>query len=144
MAAGSLNMMHVGQDVVIAGLFTQVVSFGFFITVAVVFHTRLNKCPTAQSLDPKTPWLKHLCVLYAASALVMIRSVFRVIEYIQGNDGYILRHEAFLYIFDAVLMLAVMALLSVFHPSGITSKVHEYRPACSDTIGDVDDAQMKG
>lgn len=59
-------------------------------------------------------------VLYVASGLIMIRSVFRVIEYLQGNNGYLLRHEFFLYIFDALLMLVVMCLFNWVHPAQVT------------------------
>ena len=31
-----------------------------------------------------------------------------MVEYIQGNDGYLISHEAFLYGFDAVLMFLSM------------------------------------
>ena len=58
--------------------------------------------------------------LYAASGLIMFRSIFRVVEYVQGNNGYLLRHEYFLYIFDAVLMLVVMVLFNFIHPSEVT------------------------
>lgn len=51
----------------------------------------------------------------------MIRSVFRVIEYLQGVDGYLFRHEFYLYIFDAALMLGVVILFNLVHPSQITS-----------------------
>lgn len=32
--------------------------------------------------------------------LILARSVFRVIEFMQGNDGFIMSHEYMLYIFD--------------------------------------------
>ncbi len=32
-------------------------------------------------------------VLYAASTLILVRSIFRVIEFAQGNDGYFMRSE---------------------------------------------------
>ena len=47
----------------------------------------------------------------------MVRSVFRAIEYLQGDDGYLLAREAYLYVFDAVLMLIVMLLFNVVHPA---------------------------
>jgi hypothetical protein len=40
--------------------------------------------------------------------------------YIQGNSGYLLSHEVFLYIFDALLMLAVMIMFNWVHPSEVT------------------------
>jgi hypothetical protein len=63
------------------------------------------------------PWQKHLLVLYFVSSLIMVRSVVRVIEYIQGNSGFILSHEAFLYIFDGFLMLTAIATFNIYHPS---------------------------
>jgi hypothetical protein len=49
----------------------------------------------------------------------MVRSVFRAIEYLQGFDGYLLSHEAYLYGFDAVLMFLVMVLFNYIHPSEV-------------------------
>ena len=49
----------------------------------------------------------------------MVRSVFRIIEYIQGNNGYLLGREIWLYMFDATLMATVMLLFCVVHPSEI-------------------------
>ena len=54
----------------------------------------------------------------------MIRSVFRVVEYLQGFSGFLLSHEVYLYLFDALLMLCVMVLLSVVHPSEVVALVN--------------------
>jgi hypothetical protein len=51
----------------------------------------------------------------------MVRSLFRVIEYLQGFSGFLLSHEIYLYVFDAVLMLAVMVLFNVLHPSEVVA-----------------------
>ena len=51
----------------------------------------------------------------------MIRSVFRVVEYLQGFSGYLLSHEVYLYIFDAVLMLCVMVIFNLVHPSEVVA-----------------------
>lgn len=59
----------------------------------------------------------------------MVRSVFRVVEYLQGNAGYLLSHEVFLYIFDAVLMLGVMVLFNWVHPSEVTEAYLKRRSA---------------
>ena len=108
-----------GQHVVIGGLVLQIIFFGFFVVVAAVFNLRINKVPTARSASSSVPWKRHIHALYYASSLIMLRSIFRVVEYVQGNDGYIMSHEVFLYIFDSVLMLGVMILLNVVHPSEI-------------------------
>jgi hypothetical protein len=64
-------------------------------------------------------------VLFAASMLVMVRSVFRVVEYLQGFDGYLLSHEVYLYIFDGLLMFIMMALFNWIHPAEILSHQHK-------------------
>jgi uncharacterized membrane protein len=68
-------------------------------------------------MQPNTPWLKHIYVLYFVSLLTMIRSMIKVVVYVQGNDGYALSHEVFLYMFHGTLMLIVVGVFSVFHPS---------------------------
>lgn len=79
------------------------------------------------------PWRRHLYILYFTSGLIMIRSIFRVVEYLQGNDGYLLRHEVYLYIFDALLMLVVMCSFNWVHPAQITDLAQQ-RKSQSDTI----------
>ena len=51
----------------------------------------------------------------------MIRSIFRVVEYLMGNNGFLLRHEYFLYIFDAALMTLLMLGFLFVHPSHLSN-----------------------
>ncbi|KAJ4364449.1 hypothetical protein N0V83_009043 [Neocucurbitaria cava] len=162
-AMGTLDSMHLGEKVIIGGLFVQLIFFAFFIVVAGIFHHRLvndrplNNRPRPLSLSNRArrhrqltssssarqahannaradiaalPWKRHLHNLYLASTLIMIRSIFRVIEYIQGNAGYLLSHEVFLYVFDSALMLFVMVSFNWIHPSQIT-ELYQKRQANS-------------
>ncbi|OJI87255.1 hypothetical protein ASPTUDRAFT_115747 [Aspergillus tubingensis CBS 134.48] len=116
------NGMRTGEDVVIAGLFIQIAFFGLFIVTATVFLWRMQRNQSAARLTiPGLPWRKNLLVMYTACLLIMARSVFRVIEYIQGNNGYLLRHEVFLYVFDGVFMFMQMLLYNMCHPSELIS-----------------------
>lgn len=115
-AAGTLELYEMGEKIIIAGLFVQIVVFGFFIVTTLVFHRRITANPTPQSVETLVPWRKCLWVLYGASMLIMVRSIFRVVEYVQGNGGYIIRREYFLYIFDAVLMFLVMGIMLCVEP----------------------------
>ncbi|KAH7368396.1 RTA1 protein [Plectosphaerella cucumerina] len=119
-AAGSLEALQVGAKVIIVGLFVQLIFFGFFIVIAIKFDISISKVPTAQA-QTHTLWKRHMWALYIGSLLVMVRSVFRAVEYLQGFDGYLLSHEAYLYIFDAALMLLVMALFNYVHPSEVAT-----------------------
>lgn len=126
-ASGTESAMKTGEKLIIVGLFLQLAFFGFFVIVAGLFHARLQRYgPTSQNVNLHAlPWKKHLAALYVSSGLILVRSVFRVIEYIMGNEGYLLRHEKYLYIFDALLMLFVMLIFNKVHPSEITELYHE-------------------
>lgn len=113
----SSSMSKTGEWVVVGGLIFQIIFFGLFVVVAFMFHTRLQKSPTTLSLS--VPWRKHLWALYISSALILIRSIFRVVEFVQGNTGYLFRHEVFMYIFDALLMFGVVVLFIFVHPGEI-------------------------
>ncbi|KAN0073889.1 RTA1 like domain containing protein [Elaphomyces granulatus] len=106
-----------GEYVIIGGLAIQVISFGFFILVSAIFHHRISQSPTEQSTQVTVPWKKFLWILYLASAFIMIRSVFRIVQYIVGYDGTLQQHEFYVYIFDASLMFLTTFLFNVYHPS---------------------------
>ncbi|KAJ5572863.1 hypothetical protein N7450_009847 [Penicillium hetheringtonii] len=108
-----------GENIIIGGLFVQIVFFGFFAISAVIFQIRLSKRPTARSIELSALWHKHMIALYVASVLILVRSVVRVVEYLQGYDGYLMRTEAFIYVFDALLMFVTMLVLQYAHPSEI-------------------------
>jgi hypothetical protein len=114
-AAGTLELYDIGEKVIIVGLFIQIFMFGFFLVTTVVFHSRFRRSDSSVRQQPLVRWKRHLTVLYVASAIILMRSIFRVVEYLQGNRGYLISHEIFLYIFDAVLMAAVMAIFCVFY-----------------------------
>ena len=119
-AAGSLEALNTGAKIIIVGLFIQLIFFGFFMVVAFSFHRSINVTPTGRS-NSSIPWRKHMRALYVGSFLIMVRSLFRAVEYLQGFDGYLLRHEAYLYIFDALLMFLVMVLFNWIHPAEIAA-----------------------
>ncbi|KAK7976290.1 glycine dehydrogenase - mitochondrial [Apiospora arundinis] len=121
-AAGTLELYDIGEKVIIAGLFVQIAMFGFFMATAVLFHARYVReewrpvnNETCGLASKTVQWRRHLWVLYAVSALILGRSIFRVVEYLQGNKGYLIAHEVFLYVFDAVLMALVMVILLVWY-----------------------------
>lgn len=121
MATGKISAIHAGEKIIIGGLVVQLLFFGCFIVTSAIFHVRMRKCPTTRVLEKPTRWETHLNALYGASSLILLRSLFRLIEYAQGNDGYLISHEVFLYVFDSTLMLITMTLVAWIHPSEITA-----------------------
>ncbi|KAK0197509.1 RTA1 like protein-domain-containing protein [Armillaria mellea] len=126
MASSNGNSMKIGQYVIVIGLLVQILWFGGFIFVAGVFHYRMRVVPT---LTEKTNWRRLMHVLYAASTMILVRSIFRVIEFAQGNDGYFMRSEVWIYIFDSVLMAGVITLFNIFHPSSYLRDDEQYTMA---------------
>lgn len=47
----------------------------------------------------------------------MVRSIYRLAEYIQGRSGSLQGHEVYIDVFDATLMLLGCLALNVVHPS---------------------------
>lgn len=124
MAGGTTQLMHLGQNIIVVGLCIQLLSFGIFLVASIVFYQRIKRTThlIQQPQGKQTlHWRTLLYALYAASILILIRSIFRIVEYLNGNDGFIQRHEVFAYVFDGVLMFAVMALFNSFHPGLIIS-----------------------
>jgi hypothetical protein len=110
---------NIGQIIVTVGLFIQIISFGLFFLTAINFQIRMNKNPTQESLIVKAPWRQTLYMLRAVGVLIMIRSIFRVVEYIQGQHGYSLKHEWTLWVFDSVPMFIVTVIFYLRYPNEI-------------------------
>jgi magnesium-transporting ATPase (P-type) len=130
MASGTQSGMHTGQMLIIAGLALQLAFFGFFVVVAGIFHFRVERDPTTTMLNMergensggrRRSWRTVLWTLYTVSLIILVRATFRLIEYAGGNDGYLISHEIFLYIFDALFMFAVLVILFIFHPAAVVS-----------------------
>ncbi|KAJ6114856.1 RTA-like protein [Penicillium sp. IBT 16267x] len=102
-SAKSQSKVTLGQNIIITGLFIQIAFFGFFISAITV------------------PWKKCLYVLYTASVFILIRSIFRAIEYLTGTTGPLMSTEVYLYVFDAALMFLTMTTFNIFIPRSLVT-----------------------
>ncbi|KAI9158600.1 RTA-like protein [Paramyrothecium foliicola] len=107
------------ENIIIAGLVVQIIIFGLFAVTALIFHIRMRRCPEGVSPELNPGWKKNLGMMYTVSVLIMVRSVFRLIEYIMGGDSYLLRNEWPLYVFDSALMFLTMAYYSWYYPGNL-------------------------
>ena len=62
-----------------------------------------------------------LLILSLALSLIILRNVYRLIEYAMGgvNGNTITRHEWWMYVFDALPMFAALIVLAAYHPGRI-------------------------
>lgn len=104
---------------ILVGLGVQIAFFSLFIVASGLFHYRIHQVPTDRSEKVVAPWKTLLLVLYGASFLILVRSVFRVAEYALGEDGELMSKEVYLYIFDAIPMFFASVAFNILHPAGI-------------------------
>ncbi|KAG7284813.1 hypothetical protein NEMBOFW57_009428 [Staphylotrichum longicolle] len=119
-ASGTPEAQRLSKIVVLAGLVVQLLALGIFLVACGRLHARLRRDPAASRamlMDPGINWLWYFVVMEVAAAMLVVRSVVRGAEYLEGMDGVVAGHEVFVYVFDAVPMLLVMLGFLVLHPS---------------------------
>jgi hypothetical protein len=134
-----LDRQKTGKNIILIGLWIQIIFFGVFLLVALMFQFRgrhhFKKLPLGLG------WQKHMYTLYAVAFLILVRSLFRVAEYVQGVDGFLYKHEVFLYVFDATLVFGAMVAMNVTHPADIArllrDKARNFGTGEMDRLGSV-------
>lgn len=117
-ASGDATIIQTSRNVILAGLIVQLVALCFFIFMTWHARRRISRDKMAVVMgDPSLNWKNHFRALEAVTALVLLRSFVRLIEYAQGADGFVLSHEVFIYVFDALLMFLAVAIYLILHPS---------------------------
>lgn len=126
---GDPKKQKMGENLIVGGLCVQLIFFGFFMFVSGIFWRRYHKGEVidkaAVDTAPGARWRLLMKVLFASSLLILIRSIFRVIEYVGGQDGYLLQKEVFLYVFDSLVMLIVMVVYNWCFPGNVVRKKKE-------------------
>lgn len=132
----------IGQAMVVSGLFIQIIMFGLSAVIALIFEVRapnspFKSSPTTDSINSQsrlrrdlTPesfstdirWKQSLDMLYTVSALIMIRSIFRAVEYLMGTGGYPLTHEWTLYCLGSVLMFGATVVFFLRYSSELKGR----------------------
>lgn len=116
-AEDNIDRFNMGKNIIIGGLVIQILFFGFFVVVETTYYIklRMNSDSSDYNLyvlnqDIKqfpyrfNNWKSILESLFVCSMFILIRSVYRVIEFTEGNGGYISSHEWFIYVFDGLMM----------------------------------------
>ncbi|GAA5948655.1 hypothetical protein JCM21900_005202 [Sporobolomyces salmonicolor] len=100
-AGGSLyssdntNIYPAAKAILVVGVLIQIISFGLFAIFAVIYQTRARRAGV-----PEGKWTICLYTLYTGTVLILIRGIFRTIEFGtgQGNGkGYLLSREGYYY-----------------------------------------------
>lgn len=110
----SVSTDKLGVNMVLAGLAIQTIPFALFIFLClhVYKHIRAHGI----SLSSET-WGPIVPALLFSSATIMLRCIYRIIEYIQGSGGYLMTHELWLYLLDALPLFIGIIVYIPFWPS---------------------------
>jgi hypothetical protein len=120
----SNDSIETGHALIKASLLVQIVVIVCFVVLAVAFH---RSCIKTGQRDRRV--LSPLITLYISMTLIMIRTIYRTVEYfgvasINFHDpdldhtdlSPLIRHEWYFYVFEASLMLANSILWNMRHP----------------------------
>ncbi|GAA6031683.1 hypothetical protein JCM8097_001932 [Rhodosporidiobolus ruineniae] len=133
-SAGNGEIAKVGPKIALVGLIVQLVSFGLFTCLLLVFAYRvrtrfpqLGSPVPAFSLKSYNPWSTELIndwrilfwVLLLTCVGIMVRCVFRTVEYAQGYSGYLVTHEIYFYLLDALPLFLSMLCYAWLWPTRV-------------------------
>jgi hypothetical protein len=147
------SALDTGKDVLMAGLALQVATISIFLIVVFGFHQRARFVENENSSDKG--WKKVILGVYIAATLVQVgcwlsffprvgqgvtntvqmRSVYRLIEFAMGFEGYLYTHEWPFWVFDSILMLAAVSVLCICHPAKWLSNISPYVGRATTEIG---------
>jgi len=130
------NSAKVGTNVLIAGLSTQVATFVWFLAIVWRFSMKTRgKGVEVLAADAPVGWREVLHAIYASSALILVRCVYRVIEFALGIDGYPFNHEWVFYVFESLPMLPAISVFCIYHPARYLGKTGGLQKRLSEEPG---------
>ncbi|TBU65123.1 RTA1 like protein [Dichomitus squalens] len=118
---------RLGSNIILGGLFVQIISMTFFSFLMGEYAWRRSKDRPFHKVDsiegqyqrsqPMDRNMKMLIFgIIIPTAAVYIRSVYRIIEFIDGFNGSIAHNQVTFIIFDACLVTLALNTLNVMHP----------------------------
>ncbi|KAF5710083.1 7-aminocholesterol resistance [Fusarium mundagurra] len=121
-ASGEPDAITKGRTILIAGLIVQLCALSIFILTSLYLYIRIRQ-ETGPFLDSSlVRWRRYFRTIEAVTVIMIIRSIVRAVEYLQGQEGFVISHEVFIYLFDASLMFLVMVLFLIVHPGRLVKK----------------------
>lgn len=121
-STGSGMLVHpksanIGDDIIVGGLILQVLMFAGFVMCCLTFNIRFRNHVAKTGATTDVPWQSCLYMLYSTSMAIVVRNIYRVVEFITGQHGYLQDNEWPTYVFDGALMLLVMIGFFIWYPS---------------------------
>ncbi|KAN0106627.1 RTA1 like protein [Hyaloscypha variabilis] len=110
-----------GKKVVLTGLFCQLLFFGFFLIIAIIFDRRMAKSSMRYGIPKygKYSWKALLRLLFVAATIIIARCCYRVVSFAGGSKGTLMSHEVWMYVGDTAPMFVVQTLFLFIHAGNV-------------------------
>ncbi|KAJ7696931.1 RTA1 like protein-domain-containing protein [Mycena rosella] len=125
--SSNINSVHLGNKIALIGLALQLVSFALFMVLMLVFGSRVRtrfphvwrgqqgKAFTVAGGEVGD-WRILYFTLCVTCVAILVRSIYRLVQFIQGYGGYVSTHEVFFYCFDSLPLWMAMSLYCAVWP----------------------------
>lgn len=106
-----------GRRIVLLGIMVQLVMFAFFAVATLRLWLLLRGKLAGEKLPTETEWRIFLKIILVTSVAILLRSLYRFLEYVLGSDNALLSNEIYHYSMDAFPIIAVASLFVAYHPA---------------------------
>ncbi|KAG9006490.1 hypothetical protein FRB94_014354 [Tulasnella sp. JGI-2019a] len=124
LSSHTTTMENLGRHLFLIGLVLQLVSFGIFTLLCLIWMYKVHK--HAQSIwlrdelagkSWRQDWRAFASAILVSCAGILVRSVFRVVENSQGFSGHLTTTESYFYILDSLPLFIAIAVYIPFWPA---------------------------
>jgi len=115
-SGNTTDRLNLGKNIVLVGLALQLATFGFFVIATARLSILLRTVLKDEPLPKERNWPVFLMWINMASGIILVRSVYRFIEFAIGVSNYLVDHEVFFYCLDVFLILIVVTGFICIHP----------------------------
>ncbi|ORX95210.1 RTA1 like protein-domain-containing protein [Clohesyomyces aquaticus] len=118
----SETLKNTGLHIYQAGIGAQQAFILLFFSILIGFHKKMSDMEKTGWRDShRRAWKPMIWVLYLVLALITVRIVYRLAEYLIGLDDSnpLPNHEVYMYTLDAVPMLLALLVLIIVHPGRV-------------------------
>ena len=125
------STISTGQTIIEIGLAWALafIALFFFVTIFITVSTTYE----VRSHPQYTVIKKMYISLSATITLLLVRNIYRMIEYVEGNTGYVSTHEGFFGVFDTAFMLLCCLFYFLFPYTKYLDEIHY--PDITDKVG---------
>ncbi|KAM0750053.1 RTA1-domain-containing protein [Meredithblackwellia eburnea MCA 4105] len=113
-SSDNVKLYKPAKAILVCGFLIQIISFGIFGVFAILYQIRARRAG-----EKEGKWTVCLYTLYLGCALILVRGIFRTIEFGSGSGGhgYLLDREAWYYGLETLPIFVCTILFIISHPS---------------------------